>query len=52
MAYRRVTGGRLRPLPLARDALFAFYHRLCSDITYLQMRNFDLDAYYSATELE
>ena len=43
---------KMTMLPLGKDALFAFYRRLCSDITYLQMRNFDLDAYYSDAELE
>jgi hypothetical protein len=34
------------------DALFAFYRRLHSDVTYFSMQNFDLDAYYSQTDLE
>ena len=38
--------------PYKRDALFAFYRRLHSDLTYLRMQNYDLDAYYAANELE
>jgi hypothetical protein len=38
--------------PYKRDALFAFYRRLHSDLTYLRMQNYDLDAYYAASELE
>ena len=38
--------------PYKRDALFAFYRRLYSDLTYLRMQNYDLDAYYAASELE
>lgn len=38
--------------PYKRDALFAFYQRLHSDLTYLRMQNYDLDAYYASSELE
>jgi hypothetical protein len=38
----------MRPYKL--DALFAFYRRLHSDLTYLRMQNYDLDAYYAADE--
>jgi hypothetical protein len=36
----------------ACDALFAFYRRISADITYLQLRNFDLDPYYSEGDLQ
>lgn len=35
-----------------KDALFAFYQRLHSDLTYLRMQNYDLAAYYEASELQ
>lgn len=35
-----------------KDALFVFYRRLSSDLTYLRLKNVDLDAYFSESEVE
>ncbi len=42
----------VKMLHYEKDALFAFYQRLHSDLTYLSLQNYDLDAYYEASELQ
>jgi hypothetical protein len=43
---------KLTAQALSKDALFAFYRRLIDDVVPLRMINYDIDGYYSASELE